>query len=166
MGGLLTRVAHVADDARKIDDPHLMCEKVIQFETCTFAYSYIPLATYSFSSGCLRPSGWAPHALCLLVSRQRASASSFCVPYVLRFEKSAEKERKKRNFRFRRTRFFHYPKSASAFSQAIISVPLLLGGFLVHLSRVSSTLLICFVQCFYNHRETRNEAYRNLKESK
>jgi hypothetical protein len=45
VGGLLTRVA---DDARKIDDPHLMCEKVIHFETCTFVY-YIPtLVTYSF----------------------------------------------------------------------------------------------------------------------
>lgn len=67
VGGLLTRVAHVADDARKIDDPHLMCEKVIQFETCTFVY-YFPLATYSFSAGCLRPSGWAPPRIVLILS--------------------------------------------------------------------------------------------------
>lgn len=77
VGGLLTRVAHVADDARKIDDPHLMCEKVIQFETCTFVY-YFPLATYSFSAGCLRPSGWAPHALCLLVGRQHGRFLFLC----------------------------------------------------------------------------------------
>lgn len=77
VGGLLTRVA---DDARKIDDPHLMCEKVIHFETCTFVY-YIPtLVTYSFFfAGCLRLSGWAPHALCLLAGRQHTAASSFCV---------------------------------------------------------------------------------------
>ncbi len=39
VGGLLTRVG---DDARKIDDPHLMCEKVIHFETCTFVYYMVP----------------------------------------------------------------------------------------------------------------------------
>lgn len=76
VGGLLTRVA---DDARKIDDPHLMCEKVIHFETCTFVY-YIPtLVTYSFFfAGCLRLSGWAPHALCLLAGRQHGRFLFLC----------------------------------------------------------------------------------------
>lgn len=84
VGGLLTRVA---DDARKIDDPHLMCEKVIHFETCTFVY-YIPtLVTYSFFlpavSGCLA----GPPTLCAYWLVGNTAASSFCVPYVLRFEK-------------------------------------------------------------------------------
>ena len=92
VGGLLTRVA---DDAWKIDDPHLMCEKVIHFETCTFVY-YIPtLVTYSFFfAGCLRLSGWAPHALCLLAGRQHGRFLFLCVPYVLRFEKRVGEEKK------------------------------------------------------------------------
>lgn len=57
VGGLLTRVAHVADDARKIDDPHLMCEKVIQFETCTFVYILFP-PSYLFFLGRLSPAVW------------------------------------------------------------------------------------------------------------
>lgn len=160
VGGLLTRVAHVADDARKIDDPHLMCEKVIQFETCTFVY-YFPLATYSFSAGCLRPSGWAPHALCLLAGRQHGRFLFLCALRAAVWERCGEK---KINFLFRRTRFFHYPKSLLRFSGYRFR-SLVVGRFLVHLSRVSSTLLIRSVHCFYNHREARNGAYRNKRKS-
>jgi hypothetical protein len=81
---------------------------------------------------------------------------------VLRFEKRAGG--KKINFLFRRTRFFHYPKSLLRFSGYRFR-SLVVGRFLVHLSRVSSTLLIRSVHCFYNHREARNGAYRNKRKS-
>lgn len=126
VGGLLTRVAHVADDARKIDDPHLMCEKVIQFETCTFVY-YFPLATYSFSAGCLRPSSWAPPRIVLIGWSATRLPLFVCLTCCgLRNAQG----KKKINFHFRRTRFFHYPKSLLRFSGYRFR-SLVVGRFLV-----------------------------------
>lgn len=127
VGGLLTRVAHVADDARKIDDPHLMCEKVIQFETCTFVY-YFPLATYSFSAGCLRPSSWAPPRIVLIGWSATRPLPLFVCLTCCGLRNAQGK--KKINFHFRRTRFFHYPKSLLRFSGYRFR-SLVVGRFLV-----------------------------------